>query len=137
VGEKVYIFPFVPFAISQMQSPTLSEHLEPTIFTSVLQNSIDNKLPIRIASGYMNFTRDIVDTLATSQIPTEVLCSAPESNSFYRGGTLRKYIPYLYRNFEGMILSRHPGKFRFKEYLDGMLLRLSRPMEFPCQGTLG
>jgi CDP-diacylglycerol--glycerol-3-phosphate 3-phosphatidyltransferase len=62
----------------------------------------------------MNFTHEIIKVLAGSQVPTEVLCSAPESNSFYRGGFLKKYIPYFYRNFEGMILEKWGDKFKFK-----------------------
>jgi hypothetical protein len=69
----------------------------------------------------MNFTADILRSLSTSKHPTKILCSAPESNSFYRGGVLKKYIPYFYRNLEGMILQRWPNKFLFKEYLDGNL----------------
>lgn len=56
----------------------------------------------------MNFTNETINLLSKSSIPTEVLCSAPEANSFFRGGILKKYIPYFYRNFEGMILSKWP-----------------------------
>lgn len=52
--------------------------------------------------------------LSKSTTPNEVLCSAPEANSFFRGGALKKYIPYFYRNFEGMILSKWPQKFKIK-----------------------
>ena len=48
----------------------------------------------------------------------EVLCSAPEANSFFQGGVFKKYIPYFYRCFEHSILTKSP-ETKISEFNNG------------------
>ena len=49
----------------------------------------------------------------------ELLCSAPEANSFFKGGTLKGMIPVMYRCFEESLLQKMGEKCLIKEFSNG------------------
>ena len=54
----------------------------------------------------MNLPTFIIDILMNTQSLIPIITSAPKANSFFEGGTFKKYIPYFYRAYEHFLLKR-------------------------------
>lgn len=77
---------------------------------------------IRISSGYLNIDQQLFSKIAidSKKSPAvELLCSSPGANSFYRGGTIKQYIPFMYRCYEHSLKQKMGDKLVIKEFENG------------------
>lgn len=75
-------------------------------FISKILSQKDYFSRIQIYSGYMNITKQLINTMSSTIPNIEIYTSAPKANSFYKGGRFKSYIPYLYRVYERKLLQR-------------------------------
>lgn len=69
---------------------------------------------IKLHSGYMNITKSLINLIKYYIPDCEVYTSSPKANSFYKGGALKSYIPYMYRVYERNILKKGLKVFEYQ-----------------------
>lgn len=57
-------------------------------------------LDLIIASGYMNFSHNLMEMLKTFNQKIKLISASPQANGFHKAGRIKSYIPYFYRAFE-------------------------------------
>lgn len=79
---------------------------EDSQFLHKLLSKKDYYSKIQIYSGYMNITKQLINTISLSIPNIEIYTSSPQANSFYRAGRFKSYIPYMYRVYERNLLQK-------------------------------
>jgi CDP-diacylglycerol---glycerol-3-phosphate 3-phosphatidyltransferase len=64
---------------------------------------------LRLATGYLNLTKDYLEGLGQRLDKVEILTSSPRANGFYQAGRIKKYIPGIYRVNELRTLRDYPS----------------------------
>jgi len=73
------------------------------IIMDIIDSNSDYWKNIFITSGYLNFTNEFKKLLSEVHADVDILCAAPQANSFYKGAGLSGYIPAVYTYFERQI----------------------------------
>lgn len=92
-----------------------------TLFTSLLKfyQNKENKLQeLRLATGYLNLTKDYTSLINGLPAKTHILTASPKANGFYKSGFIKKYIPGLYRMKAIEMLSKSKN-VEIHEYTNG------------------
>jgi len=88
------------------------------IIMHIIDSNSDYWKNIFITSGYLNFTNEFKKLLNEVHADVDILCSAPQANSFYKGSGLSGYIPAVYTYFEKQIHDESSNKgLKIHEYV--------------------
>ncbi len=95
---KVYIIPSIQLDLINMK--------EDEEITTWLLNLVTKEANSKIdfASGYLNPSKSIFDSLTNSSCKTSILTASPQANGFYWAGLIKKYIPKFYWHIEYKLL---------------------------------
>jgi len=63
---------------------------------------------LRLATGYLNLTKEYLQAMSKRDGSTSLLTSSPRANGFYKAGRVKKYIPGIYRVNELNTLKKYP-----------------------------
>ena len=66
--------------------------------------SKDEKGSMKIASGYMNFPKDINTLISEFKNPVELITASPMANGFFNDGRIKSLIPRVYKSMENNII---------------------------------
>ena len=112
LGGRVFIFPAL-----QMNVVNIREDEE--LFASGLKYITSNpNSKIDFCTGYMNIMKSYLQHIQNSKAEVNLLTASPQANGFYKAGIIKKWIPYLYREYEKKILqsSKHNKNVKLYEY---------------------
>lgn len=59
---------------------------------------------MELSTGYLNLPDSIQKILKQNNYDVNMVTSSPKANSFYKGGLVKKYIPWIYRYYEYLLL---------------------------------
>ncbi|ORY54397.1 hypothetical protein LY90DRAFT_412418 [Neocallimastix californiae] len=88
------------------------------VIMNIIDSNSDYWKNIFITSGYLNFTNEFKKLLDEIHTDVDILCAAPQANSFYKGAGLSGYIPAVYTYFERKIHDETSNKgLKIHEYV--------------------
>ncbi|ORX44396.1 hypothetical protein BCR36DRAFT_586248 [Piromyces finnis] len=90
------------------------------VIMNIIDSNSDYWKNLFITSGYLNFTNEFKKVLNEINTEVDIVCAAPQANSFYKGSGLSANIPAFYTYFEKQV---HDGsakkdlELRIHEYV--------------------
>ena len=111
---RVFIFPTLQFNIVGFRE-------DETTFTELLkfmQDPANNLKCLKLATGYLNLQKSYSTEIGKLPGECDILVSSPQANSFYKGGSFKKYIPGLYR-LNAINLLKRTKNVNVHEYTNG------------------
>ncbi|CAD8065896.1 unnamed protein product [Paramecium primaurelia] len=79
--------------------PYLQTDEDKLVFMKILEN-LDQFTSVTLASGYMNFTKTIINFVNNCKTDIKFITASPGANGFHKAGKAKSFIPILYRYFE-------------------------------------
>ncbi|ORX85210.1 hypothetical protein BCR32DRAFT_200222 [Anaeromyces robustus] len=88
------------------------------IIMRIIDENSDYWKNIFITSGYLNFTTEFKNLLNEAHANVDILCAAPQANSFYKNPGISGYIPAVYTYFERQVHDETSNKdLKVHEYI--------------------
>ena len=100
LGGRVFIFPALQMNLINIRE---DENLFQSMLEYITQRS-DAKLDF--CTGYLNIMPSYLKHIQNSKSEVNMLTASPEANGFYKAGMIKKWIPYLYREYEKKLLKK-------------------------------
>lgn len=91
--NEVYLYPAIQIAPIQIRD-------DENLLFGILKRIKDNLEveSIKMSTGYFNPPKDLLKILLSLNKKISVITSSPEANSFYKGGFIKRDVPFIYRN---------------------------------------
>ena len=88
-SNEVYVFPSLQFSSIKLNN-------DEELLYKLIDQANKEETKIKMVTGYFNPNRELSSKLKLIK-DLEILSSSPESNSFYKAGGIKSFIPFFYR----------------------------------------
>jgi len=87
------------------------------IIMKIIDSNSDYWRNLYITSGYLNFTNEFKKLLREINTEIDIICAAPQANSFFKSSDISRLIPAVYTYFEKQIHDENDESLRIHEYI--------------------